>query len=69
MSYYSKMYLSGPEAEKAADWIFTAETKQPIGKSVFTCLLNAQGNIEADAIVTVVTAGSGGLVDPIFKVD
>lgn len=67
MSYYSKMYLSGPEAEKAADWLFTADTKQPIGKSVFTCLLNAKGNIEADAIVTVITAGGGGLVDPIFK--
>ncbi len=68
MSFYSKMYLSGPEAEKAAEWLFTADTKQPIGKSVFTCLLNSKGHIEADAIVNVITAGSGGLVDPVFKV-
>lgn len=62
------MYLNGPEAERAADWLFTADTRQPFGKSVFTCLLNSKGNIEADAVVTVITAGSGGLSDPVFKV-
>lgn len=63
------MYLSGPDAERAADWLFTANTRQPTGKCEFTCLLNSKGRIEADAIVTVITAGSGGAADPVFKVN
>ncbi|XP_014248912.1 sarcosine dehydrogenase, mitochondrial [Cimex lectularius] len=66
-SYFCKMYMVGPDTRKAADWIFTADTNVPIGKAVYSCLLNKQGRIEADLLVTPITSGSGTQADPIFK--
>lgn len=31
MSYFGKFYLVGPEARKAADWLFTADVSKPPG--------------------------------------
>ncbi|KAL0275940.1 UNVERIFIED_CONTAM: hypothetical protein PYX00_003646 [Menopon gallinae] len=67
-SYLGKFYLSGPDAQAAADWLFTADTRVPLGQIVFTCLLNSKGNIEATvAVMPLETGFPGGLVDPILK--
>ena len=31
MSYFGKYYLLGPDAQKAADWIFTNDMRKPAG--------------------------------------
>ncbi|XP_065339541.1 sarcosine dehydrogenase, mitochondrial [Cloeon dipterum] len=67
MSYFGKLYLSGPEAQLAADWLFTADTQRPIGRTVYTCSLNKRGGVEADLTVSAIETGHGGQVDPIFK--
>jgi sarcosine dehydrogenase len=68
MSQSGKLYMCGPDAQKAADWLFTADTRHPIATTVFTCLLNTKAGVEADVTVTAIETGTGGLIDPIFKV-
>ncbi|KAJ9576455.1 hypothetical protein L9F63_006668, partial [Diploptera punctata] len=67
MSYFGKLYMCGPEAQKAADWLFTTDTRRPIGRTVYTCLLNTRAGVEADVTVSAIETGTGGLADPIFK--
>ncbi|KAG7197764.1 hypothetical protein KM043_001583 [Ampulex compressa] len=67
VSYFGKFYLCGPEAQRAADHLFTAETNRDFNKTVYTCMLNDRGGVEADCTVTATEPGSGGIVDPIFK--
>nr|XP_968443.1 PREDICTED: sarcosine dehydrogenase, mitochondrial [Tribolium castaneum] len=67
LSYFTKMYLTGPDAEKAADWIFTADTDKEPGRVVYTCSLNSRGGVEADVTVTALEEGVGTLVGPILK--
>ncbi|KDR18080.1 Sarcosine dehydrogenase, mitochondrial, partial [Zootermopsis nevadensis] len=67
MSQFGKLYMCGPDAQKAADWLFTADTHHPISRTVYTCLLNTKAGVEADVIVSAIETGTGGLVDPIFK--
>ncbi|KAF4520494.1 hypothetical protein B566_EDAN004745 [Ephemera danica] len=67
MSYFGKLYLSGPEAQLAADWLFTADTRRALGRTVYTCALNRRGGVEGDLTVSAIETGYGGPVDPIFK--
>ncbi|XP_076284985.1 E3 ubiquitin-protein ligase HERC2 isoform X2 [Lasioglossum baleicum] len=67
MSYLGKFYLCGPEARKAADYLFTADTRCETNKTIYTCLLNKAGGVEMDCTVTILESGSSGIVDPIFK--
>lgn len=68
MSHLGNLYMCGPDAQKAADWLFTANTQHPIGRTVYTCLLNTKAGVEADITVSAIETGTGGLADPIFKV-
>ncbi|XP_068105323.1 sarcosine dehydrogenase, mitochondrial [Hyperolius riggenbachi] len=52
MSYFGKFYLAGPEAKKAASWIFTANVEKPPGSTVYTCILNTRGGTESDLTVS-----------------
>lgn len=63
-----KLYMCGPEAQKAADWLFTANNRHPIATTVYTCILNTKAGVEADVTVSAIETGTGGLTDPIFKV-
>ena len=36
----------------------------PVGKTVYTCMLNKMAGIEADLTVSVIEPGSGGAADP-----
>ncbi|XP_075228013.1 sarcosine dehydrogenase [Lycorma delicatula] len=67
MSYFSKLYLCGPDTQKAADWLFTADTNGPVNQTVYSCLLNKQGGVEADLLVSAINTGSGTQANPIFK--
>lgn len=67
-SYFCKLYMVGPDTIKAAEWLFTADTDVPVGQAVYSCLLNAQGGVEADLLVTPIPPGSGTQADPVFKV-
>nr|XP_032829113.1 sarcosine dehydrogenase, mitochondrial [Petromyzon marinus]XP_032829114.1 sarcosine dehydrogenase, mitochondrial [Petromyzon marinus]XP_032829116.1 sarcosine dehydrogenase, mitochondrial [Petromyzon marinus]XP_032829117.1 sarcosine dehydrogenase, mitochondrial [Petromyzon marinus] len=59
MSYFGKFYLVGPDAKKAADWLFTADVSKPVGATVYTCLLNPRGGVEGDLTVSRVAPGKG----------
>lgn len=66
-SYFCKMYMVGPDTQKAADWLFTQNTNVPIDQIVYTCLLNERGGIEADLMAVPITPGTGTMANPIFK--
>uniref|UniRef100_A0A671T0R6 Sarcosine dehydrogenase n=1 Tax=Sinocyclocheilus anshuiensis TaxID=1608454 RepID=A0A671T0R6_9TELE len=48
MSYFGKFYLTGPDAKKAADWLFTADGNKAPGENL--CLL--RGGVESDLTVS-----------------
>lgn len=68
LSYFGKYYLTGPNAEEAADWLFTANTDKDHETIVYTCALNEKGGVEADMTVMPLKEGVGRLVGPILKV-
>ena len=51
MSYFGKYFLTGPDAQQAADWIFSANMARQPGATIYTCMLNAHGGVEADLTV------------------
>ncbi|MPC31556.1 Sarcosine dehydrogenase, mitochondrial [Portunus trituberculatus] len=67
MSYFGKYFLTGPDAQKAADWIFSANMARQPGATIYTCMLNAKGGVEADLTVSVCEGGSGSACDPAFE--
>ena len=67
MSYFGKFYLTGPDAQAAVDWIFTAPMTGTEGKTIYTCMLNKGAGIEADLTVSVIGSGSGSSADPSFE--
>jgi len=66
MSYFGKFYITGPDAQKAADWIFSARMDGEVGKTVYTCMLNKNAGIEADLTVSMIEPGTGTSADPEF---
>ncbi|KAF4016835.1 hypothetical protein G4228_007993 [Cervus hanglu yarkandensis] len=58
MSYFGKFYLVGPDARKAADWLFSADVSRPPGSTVYTCMLNHRGGTEGDLTVSRLAPGS-----------
>lgn len=59
MSYFGKYYLIGPDAQKAADWIFTNDVQKPNGSTIYTCILNNAGGVESDLTVSPISPGDG----------
>lgn len=68
ISYFAKMYLTGPDSKEAADWLFTANVDRVPDRVIYTCALNAKGGIEADVRVIKLQQGLGTLVGPVLKV-
>ncbi|XP_066294122.1 sarcosine dehydrogenase, mitochondrial-like [Branchiostoma lanceolatum] len=66
MSYFGKYYLTGPDAQKAADWIFSNNVDKPPGSTVYTCMLDKSGGIESDLTVSMISPGEGSAMDPTF---
>ncbi|KAH8277859.1 hypothetical protein KR018_008772 [Drosophila ironensis] len=67
MSYFAKILLSGPQAQEAADWLFSANTNRDPSKTVYTCSLNDAGGVEADVTISRLSSGSGQVHDPKFE--
>jgi glycine cleavage system aminomethyltransferase T len=68
MSYFGKFFLVGPDATKAAQYIFTNDINKPPGSVIYTCILNKKGGIEADLTVTVLDEKHCLDEDPKFSV-
>lgn len=49
---FSKYLVRGPDAERALQWICTADVAVPVGSTVYTGILNHRGTYEADLTVT-----------------
>ncbi|MGO4598069.1 GcvT family protein [Terrabacter sp. 2RAF25] len=49
---FSKYLVVGRDAERALQWICTADVAVPVGRTVYTGLLNAGGTYESDVTVT-----------------
>ncbi len=49
---FSKYRLIGPDAESALQWLCTADTAVPVGKTVYTGMLNERGTYESDLTLT-----------------
>ncbi|KAI8039931.1 hypothetical protein M5D96_007356 [Drosophila gunungcola] len=64
MSYFAKLLLEGPQAQEAADWLFSANTNRDPSKTVYTCALNDAGGVEADVTISRLASGSGKIYDP-----
>ncbi|OXB69053.1 hypothetical protein ASZ78_009529 [Callipepla squamata] len=60
MSYFGKFYLVGPEATKAANWLFSADVSKAPGSTVYTCMLNKRGGVESDLTVSRISPGDPG---------
>ncbi|XP_038601368.1 sarcosine dehydrogenase, mitochondrial isoform X2 [Tachyglossus aculeatus] len=70
MSYFGKFYLLGPDARKAADWLFSADVSKAPGSTVYTCMLNARGGAESDLTVSSLAPGTQApLLAPVFEGD
>ncbi|KAG1680638.1 Sarcosine dehydrogenase, mitochondrial [Nymphon striatum] len=67
MSYFGKFYLTGPDAKKAADWIYTNHVTKPAGATTYTCMCNKRGGVEADLTVSAINPGEGSACDPQFE--
>ena len=50
-SSFAKYELTGPDAQKALDWICANDVSKPVGRLTYTQLLNSRGGIEADLTV------------------
>lgn len=49
---FSKYILTGSDAEAALQWLCTADVGVPVGRSVYTGMLNQRGTYESDVTVT-----------------
>lgn len=68
MSYFGNYYLTGADAQKAADWIFTNDMRRAAGQTSYSCMLNAQAGVESDLTVTFLDGSSTASWEPSFQV-
>lgn len=68
MSYFGNYYLTGPDAQAAADWIFTNDMRKPAGHTSYTCMLNAQAGVESDLTVSFLDSNATASWEPSFEV-
>ncbi|MEM7616630.1 MAG: aminomethyltransferase family protein, partial [Pseudomonadota bacterium] len=52
MSSFGKIRVEGPDAERFLNYVAGGDYSVPVGKIVYTQLLNSRGGIEADVTVT-----------------
>ena len=49
---FGKLLVQGPDAEDVLQWLCTADVAVPVGRTVYTGVLNARGTYEADVTLT-----------------
>ena len=69
MSYFGKFFITGPDANKAVQYLFTNQMDRPPGTVIYTCFLNQHGGTEADLTVTVLNESQRLPQDPEFQVN
>ncbi|WP_282170206.1 GcvT family protein [Ruegeria atlantica] len=52
LSPFTKLDITGPDALEALNYLTTAQMDVPIGRAVYTQILNARGGIEMDVTIT-----------------
>ncbi|MCW2846640.1 MAG: FAD-dependent oxidoreductase [Marmoricola sp.] len=52
---FSKLRLVGPDAEAVLQWLCTADVAVPVGRTVYTGMLNERGTYESDVTLTRVS--------------
>ncbi|XP_068246936.1 sarcosine dehydrogenase, mitochondrial-like isoform X2 [Palaemon carinicauda] len=67
LSHFGKLHLVGPDAQLAADWIFSANVDKNPGCTVYTCMLNQWGGIEADITVSICEGDTRSEIDASFE--
>ncbi|XP_064088685.1 sarcosine dehydrogenase, mitochondrial-like [Macrobrachium nipponense] len=67
LSHFGKFHLVGPDAQQAADWIFSANVNKSPGSTVYTCMLNQWGGIEADLTVSICENDARSEFGPSFE--
>jgi 4-methylaminobutanoate oxidase (formaldehyde-forming) len=55
---FAKFILTGPDAESALTWICANDVAKPVGRVVYTQMLNERGGIECDLTVTRIAPDS-----------
>jgi len=55
---FSKYLLTGPDSERALQWLCTADVAVPPGRTVYTGMLNENGRYESDLTVTRLGRGT-----------
>jgi len=68
MSYFGNYFLSGADAQQAADWIFSNDVRKASGHTVYTCMLNATGGVESDLTVSCLEGAQTAPWEPQFQV-
>ncbi len=53
---FSKYLMTGPDSERALQWLCTADVAVPPGRTVYTGMLNGNGRYESDLTVTRLSA-------------
>ncbi|MGA8977908.1 MAG: FAD-dependent oxidoreductase [Pedococcus sp.] len=53
---FSKYLVTGPDAERALQWLCTADVAVPVGRTVYSGMLNDHGTYEADVTLTRLAA-------------
>ena len=53
---FSKYLVTGPDAERALQWLCTADVAVPVGRTVYSGMLNDRGTYEADVTLTRLAA-------------
>jgi 4-methylaminobutanoate oxidase (formaldehyde-forming) len=53
---FSKFRVIGPDAESVMQWMCTADVAVPVGRTVYTGMLNARGTYESDVTLTRVSS-------------
>ncbi|HSV38109.1 MAG TPA: FAD-dependent oxidoreductase [Nocardioidaceae bacterium] len=53
---FSKYLVVGPDASAVLQWLCTADVDVPVGRTVYTGMLNSRGTYESDVTVTRVSA-------------
>ena len=51
-SSFGKLLVTGADAERVLQWLCTADVAVPVGRTVYTGMLNERGGYEADVTVT-----------------
>ncbi|KAJ6637374.1 Sarcosine dehydrogenase, mitochondrial [Pseudolycoriella hygida] len=66
-SSYSKLFVYGPDARQAMQWISSADIEKPSNSVVYSCALNNRGGVESIFTITILDDGDENSIGPKFQ--